>query len=193
MSQPHLALRTLHSALAAEGGSLSAALVPERELPRAAPAGPPQVAAAGPRAAWRSAEYELLLETILEGTLLHYGRARVLEVPDPDLALLLGDRLYALGLARLAALGDVQAVGELADLISLLAQAHVRAQPRLADALWGAAAVAIGWGPDSALYRAKALAQAQHPEAADALLEAARRCQTNGWSGDAVGAEGGNL
>ena len=43
------------------------------------------------------------------------GRA----IDDPDLALLLGDQLYALGLSRLAALGDLEAVAELADLISL--------------------------------------------------------------------------
>ena len=45
-------------------------------------------------------------------------------VEDPDLALLLGDQLYALGLSRLAELGDLEAVAELADVISLLAQAR---------------------------------------------------------------------
>jgi hypothetical protein len=193
MTQSDLALRSLHGALAAEGGSLAAALVAEQDLPRGSSTGPAQIAAAGPRALCHAGEYELLLETILEGNLLHYGAGRVLHVEDQDLALLLGDRLYALGLARLAALGDVEAVGELADLISLLAQAHVRAQPRLADALWVAGAVAVGWGADPALHRAKALAQAQQPEAADALLEAARERRANTWSDDAVAAEGGNL
>jgi hypothetical protein len=41
-----------------------------------------------------------------------------------------GDRLYALGLARLAELGDLQAVGELADVISLAAQAPRRGRSR---------------------------------------------------------------
>ena len=41
---------------------------------------------------------------------------------DADLALLAGDYLYALGLERLAALGDLEAVRELSDLISLSAQ-----------------------------------------------------------------------
>ena len=43
---------------------------------------------------------------------------------DPDLALLAGDYLYALGLERLAALGDLEAIRELSDLISLSAQLH---------------------------------------------------------------------
>ena len=94
----------------------------------------PQLAAAGPRAAGREAEYELLLEMILEGSLLHYGRPRVVATDDRDLALLLGDQLYALGLSRLAELGDLEAVAELADVISLLSQAqHVGSRARRAD------------------------------------------------------------
>ena len=48
---------------------------------------------------------------------------------DPDLALLAGDRLYALGLARLAELGDLEAVAVLADVISRAAQAHAEGDP----------------------------------------------------------------
>jgi len=44
--------------------------------------------------------------------------------------LLAGDHLYALGLARLAALGDLDAVAELADVISLSAQAHASGGPQ---------------------------------------------------------------
>ena len=61
---------------------------------------------------------------ILEGYRLHYGQPLVVTTGDEDLALLLGDQLYALGLSRLAALGDLDAVAELADVISLTAQAH---------------------------------------------------------------------
>jgi hypothetical protein len=39
---------------------------------------------------------------IFEGCRLHYGPQRVVRTADADLALLLGDQLYALGLARLA-------------------------------------------------------------------------------------------
>ena len=52
-------------------------------------------------------EYELLLEMILEGYRLHYDEPLVVRPEDVDLALLLGDQLYALGLSRLAALGDL--------------------------------------------------------------------------------------
>ena len=83
---------------------------------------------------------------ILEGSRLHYGEPRVVQPDDPDLALLLGDQLYALGLSRLAALGDLDAVAELADVISLVAQAHAAGDADLAEAVWEAGAVAVGWG-----------------------------------------------
>jgi hypothetical protein len=88
---------------------------------------------------------------------------------DPDLALLLGDELYALGLARLASLGDLAAVAELADLISLLAQAQAASDPELADAVWQAGAAAIGWGATPAHAAAKALARAGGSGAVEAL------------------------
>ena len=69
-------------------------------------------------------QYRLGLETIYEGYLVHYGRPRVFEPADEDAALVLGDYLYAQGLARIAALGEVAAVGDLAELISLCAQAR---------------------------------------------------------------------
>ncbi|HUH22359.1 MAG TPA: hypothetical protein VLZ09_10835, partial [Gaiellaceae bacterium] len=67
--------------------------------------------------------FGLGLETIYEGYLLHYGRSRLFDGMEPDLRLLAGDALYALGLARLAESGDVPAVAELSNLISLSAQA----------------------------------------------------------------------
>jgi hypothetical protein len=135
----------LFDTLKAQGGMLAAHLrAPANgDSP---PPGPPQKAAAGPRVAGREAEYELLLEMILEGSLLHYGSPRVVYTPDRDLALLLGDELYAIGLARLAALGDLEAVTVLADVISQLAQAHAEGDMGRAEAIWEAGAVAIGWG-----------------------------------------------
>jgi hypothetical protein len=158
----------LLDALRSQGGLLGELAEPADD---AAPerTGPPQLAAAGPRATGREAEYELLLEMIFEGSLLHYGRQRVVRADDRDLALLLGDQLYALGLARLAALGDMQAVTELGDLISLVAQAQAASDPRLADAVWEAGAVAIGWGSSVEHEAAKALARAEDPRAAAAL------------------------
>lgn len=89
-------------------------------------------------------EYELLVEAIYEGYLQHYGRGRVLAPEDPDLALLAGDRLYALGLARLAELGDLEAVTALADVISLAAQAHAEGDPARAGAAWESGVGKIG-------------------------------------------------
>jgi hypothetical protein len=87
--------------------------------------------------------FALGLETIYEGYLVHYGRPRLHEPQDGDAALVLGDYLYAQGLARIASLGDVAAVSDLAELISLCAQA--RADGRSGDgAAWAATAALLG-------------------------------------------------
>src|ERR671910_1117827 len=97
--------------------------------------------AGGPRATTAPSEYAVLFESIREGYLLHYAKPRVINGADEDLALLAGDYLYARGLERLAALGDLEAVRELSDLISLSAQAHAEANGGdLAEALWLASA-----------------------------------------------------
>jgi hypothetical protein len=166
--------RALFAALREEGGSVAAALCePEPDAGDERDSGPAQHAAAGPRASGREGDYEVLLEMIYEGTRLHYGAPRVFATEDPDLRLLLGDRLYAGGLARLAELGDLEAVAELADLISLQAQAQARRDPELAAAVWAAGARAIGWGGGSEHEEAKALARSEHPAARAALLRSA--------------------
>ena len=119
----------LRDALRGEGGQVAACLAdPLADRPADSVAldrpGPAQVAATGPRTRGRASEYEVLLEMILEGYRLHYDEPLVVRPDDADLALLLGDQLYALGLARLAELGDLEAVAELADVISLAAQAR---------------------------------------------------------------------
>ncbi len=161
----------LTHALRAEGGLLAESVRPPA---RAGPGGLAQAAAHGPRAAGREGEYALLLEMILEGSRLHYGSPRVVHAPDPDLALLLGDQLYALGLARLAALGDLAAVSELADVISLVAQAHAAGDPLLAEAVWQAGASAIGWGVSEGYHEAKVLARQHDAGARQALREVTR-------------------
>jgi hypothetical protein len=70
--------------------------------------------------------YALAVETIYEGYLTHYGRPRLFAPADRDTALLLGDYLYAQGIVHLAATGSVEAVAEMAELISLCA--HLRGQ-----------------------------------------------------------------
>jgi hypothetical protein len=163
----------LHEALSHEGGTVAGALAAPAEREQLDRPGPAQLAAVGPRARGREREYELLLEMILEGYRLHYDEPHVVHTPDVDLALLLGDQLYALGLSRLAALGDLDAVAELADVISLAAQAHTAADPELADAVWEAGATSVGWGSSEGQADAKARARAHDPGAAAALRDAA--------------------
>jgi hypothetical protein len=115
-------LDDLAEALRDEGGLLADVLRP-------APVGDPLPHGGRP-------EVELVLEAIYEGWLLHAGTPRVLETSDADLALLGGDRLFALGLERLAALGDLDAVAELADVISLCARSHAEDDPSMADLSW---------------------------------------------------------
>ncbi|HEX6586296.1 MAG TPA: hypothetical protein VF052_06055 [Solirubrobacterales bacterium] len=135
------------------------------------------LAGAGPRAAAAREEYVLLVEAIREGYLLHYGAPRLIRDADPDLRLLAGDYLYALGLERLAARGDLEAVRELADLISLSAQLHdengSHPGPDSTRALWLAAIVAVGVGSSEAHELAKEALRRRDPEAADRLIESA--------------------
>jgi hypothetical protein len=92
------------------------------------------------------ARYALGLETIYEGYLLHYGRPRLFEPADRHTSLLLGDYLYAHGLVRIAAHEDVDAVADLAALISLCAQLRADGSPG-DGAAWAAAAALLGRGP----------------------------------------------
>jgi hypothetical protein len=172
-----MSTESLHNALAARGGTLATLLVADGvdgdiDQPGT---GAPSQAARGPRAIGREAEYELLLEMILEGSLLHYGRPRVVITDDRDLALLLGDQLYALGLSLLAELGDLEAVFELADVISLLSQAQLSEDAALAGAIWDAGAVAVGWGATPEYEAAKALARGGDAGAGAALVECCGR------------------
>jgi hypothetical protein len=98
------------------------------------------------------------LETIYEGYLCHYGRPRLFEPADADTALLLGDYLYAHGLVRIAETGSVEAVAELAELISFCARLRAEREGGDAEA-WLAAAVALGPRPpdDAASERALAV------------------------------------
>ena len=87
--------------------------------------------------------YALGLETIYEGYLVHYGTPRLFDPQDPDVALLLGDYLYAHGLVRIAELGDVEAIRELAELISRCA--HLRAEGAPGDGeVWADTAERLG-------------------------------------------------
>ena len=89
--------------------------------------------------------YAVGLETIYEGYLLHYGRPRLFAMADRDTTLLLGDYLYAHGLVRIAEHDEVEAVADLAELISLCARLQADGAPGDGEA-WAATAVWLGEG-----------------------------------------------
>src|SRR5215212_4877170 len=99
MSRPEDALETLAAGLRADDSVIS---------PNVRTPGPEVTPALGPRASDAPEEYALLVESVREGYLLHYGEPRVVATADRDLELLAGDYLYALGLDRLAALDDLE-------------------------------------------------------------------------------------
>jgi len=134
--------------------------------------------AGGPRATQAPTEYAILFESIREGYLLHYADARVVDGADDDLALLAGDYLYARGLERLAALGDLAAVRELSDLISLVAQLHAANHASTnpddgSGALWLASATTVAAGPPEGHDDAKRALRDGSPGAGQALWEGA--------------------
>jgi hypothetical protein len=104
--------RAIADGAAGESPLWAEALVPEAER-RAEPVFSTLVS---------DARFALGVETIYEGYLLHYGRARIFAPPDGDVALLLGDALLAHGLVRIAGTGSLEAVGDVAELLSLCAQ-----------------------------------------------------------------------
>jgi hypothetical protein len=176
-------LERLRELLLARGGLVATLLAGPGEAADSAGAAPgagagrscpAALAAAGPRAEGRREEYELLLEAIYEGYLLHYGDPRLVRAPEADLGLLAGDQLYAVGLARLVGLGDTHAVAELADTITLSALAQGAGEQELAEVVWEAGARAVGWGPSDEHRRAKQLLREGAPEALAAMRTSAR-------------------
>ena len=105
---------TLRETLAAEGGLLAGAL---------GASDPP-------------GGDDLVVAAVREGQRLHAGTPRLVTKAEPDLALLAGDRLYALGLERLAAAGDLPGITRLAGVIARCAQAHAEGRPEDAEAAW---------------------------------------------------------
>jgi hypothetical protein len=80
--------------------------------------------------------------------LLHYGTPRLFAPADEDTALLLGDYLYAHGLVRVAEAGTVEAVADLAALISLCARLRADGLPGDGEA-WAATAATLGEGAEA--------------------------------------------
>ena len=113
-------------------GAALAALVRHHGGLLAASVGPAAAAAVHP---------DLAVAAVREGHDCHYvGAGAVVAPADPDLALLAGDALYALGLEQLAERGDLEAIELLADVISACARAHAEGRPQDADRVWEDAA-----------------------------------------------------
>jgi hypothetical protein len=185
MSRPQDALVDLAERLRAEGSVVSGYVRDPREIAELPQPALGLLAAAGPRSRRAPAEYASVVESVREGYLLHYARPRLLSGMDDDLALLAGDHLYAIGLDRLAGLRDLEAVHELADLISLAAQLHAEGDSaEAAAALWGAAVVAIAAGAGNGHEQAKAALRMGDPEAARALAQVAADTASRNGLGD---------
>lgn len=94
------------------------------------------------------ADLAFAMEAVREGWKLHSDpdAARIVRTDDRDLALLAGDRLYALGVERLVAIGDLAAVAVLADVIALAARAGAEQNPALASAAFAAGERALASG-----------------------------------------------
>jgi hypothetical protein len=138
MTGPAAALQTLAEQLRSEDTPISPHVIDPAEPPTLG-----ELTASGPGTASTPAEYALVVEAVREGYLLHYEQPRLLAGHDSDLALLAGDYLYALGLDRLAALGDTRAVAILSDLISECARLHAEGDMGRIPALWSDAAERI--------------------------------------------------
>jgi hypothetical protein len=92
--------------------------------------------------------FELGLETVYEAYLVHYGKPRLFAPSGESERILLGDYLYAHGLVRIAAVGGVDAVATMAELISRCASLRAAGEDGDGDA-WVAAACSLGGAPSA--------------------------------------------
>jgi hypothetical protein len=98
-----------------------------------------------PEFAGRCPDAHLLgVETIREGYLLHRGRSRLFRQDDRDLALLIGDYLYAAGLIEICRTGDLDAVAALAELISRGSRDLGEGDPASGERLWAETVERLG-------------------------------------------------
>jgi hypothetical protein len=174
MTDPDGALGALATLLREENSVISPHVIEPSRAPLLG-----RLVASGDRVNANKGEYAFVVEAVREGYELHYGEPRVVMAADRDLELLAGDYLYAVGLERLAALGDLESVRELSDLISLAARLHDRANPAervVAEsaALWLSAVTAIAIGPETAHEHGKAALRASEDTAAAELRAAAQ-------------------
>ena len=160
------ALRLLAARVADEGPPLAVV----RSRPPAGPAFAVLVAS-GPRALADPAGYAFVTEAVREGYLCHYEVSRVLDRPDPDLALLAGDLFYAIGISRLAELDDVESVRILSDLIRVSAELRSNGRRDESETMWVAAAMALSCGSDEDYERLSKALPASGAAVTEALEE----------------------
>jgi hypothetical protein len=180
-----VAQRSLH-ALADQLRADDSVISPYVADPNSEPPALGLLAAAGRDATPDPGEYALLIEAVREGYLLHYGRPRLIAGVDHDLALLAGDYLYARGLERLAALGDLSSVRELSDLISLSAQLHAEDREGIGE-LWLSSVTAVATGPSDPHQEAKAALRRDEPGAPVALWQEAVQSAERAGIGECLG------
>ncbi len=167
---------------AQQGGLLESALVGGE--PQSSPLG--ELVGAG-ELGLREPVRAVVFELVREGYLCHYGVPRLVESDDADLALLLGDLLYAVGLRELAALGDPGPVELLASLIALSAEMEAAGLGNSTAGLWLARAVALGTGHDPAEPAVIEGLAVDGSGAADRLEESARKVAEDAGVGAAFG------
>lgn len=129
-------IEAIHTALAGDDPLLAAALV-----------SPDDGTSDSPTAELHPGAAEDLLvgvEAIREGHLLHWGDGRLVKTSDQDLAILAGDRLYALGLERVAATGSEDAIVELSRLIRDSATSMAAGSSAESEDVWRATCARIG-------------------------------------------------
>ena len=171
------ALRRLAGALRERGRPARRRAASTRRAPRTTPA-----SARSPRPARAPAAHRrrrFVVEAIREGYLLHYGAGRVARATTTATSPCSPATASTRSASRaLAALGDLEAVAELADVISLCAQAHAEGDPAARRGGWEAGAAAVGWGADGAVRAQRRRARrARRPQA----LRAAARQVSATW------------
>lgn len=115
------ALERLRAAVEVEGGILAGLLAPCSAVGSIFD----EAAASVDRKTRTSSLYGFVLESILEGYLLHYRQPRVFGSVDSDMRLLGGDFLYALGLERLAESEDLAAMTSLTELLAVCSRCEL--------------------------------------------------------------------
>lgn len=135
----------------------------------------------------------LAIEAVREGDCCHRARPRRIEAEDPDLALLAGDLLYAIGLEAVASVGESGPVAVLSDLIATSAQLDPAVEAKAFQALWLGQTVALGAGSGDGHSEALgALVRGEDPEG-ESLLEWAVGRASGAGAGEAFGSAAQSL